>query len=108
MGFDCSEATTVREVSKFDRSVVAYGLATCEPCKTDDPILDETASKLPGIKVGKAKMHVPGRCREIKKTHTFETYPATHFFANGKPLLTRETVVEPAELVALTSDHLIK
>lgn len=53
-------------------------------------------------------MHVPGRCREIKKTHTFETYPATHFFANGKPLLTRETVVEPAELVALTSDHLIK
>jgi hypothetical protein len=53
-------------------------------------------------------MHVPGRCREIKKTHTLKTYPATHFFANGKLLLTREGVVEPAELVVLISDHFIK
>ena len=77
--------------------VVAYGLATCEPCKTYDPILEEIAAKFPDVKVGKAKMHVPGRCREIKKTHTFETYPTTHFFSNGKLLLTREGVVEPAE-----------
>jgi hypothetical protein len=53
-------------------------------------------------------MHVPGRCREIKKTHTFETYPTTHFFAHGKLLLAREGVVEPAELAALISDHLLK
>ncbi|MEK6641159.1 MAG: hypothetical protein AABZ17_10880 [Nitrospirota bacterium] len=53
-------------------------------------------------------MHVPGRCREIKKTHTFETYHTTHFFAKGKLFLPCEGVVEPAELVALTSDHLIK
>ena len=68
----------------------------------------ETAAKFPGIKIGKAKMHVPGRCREIKKAHTFETYPTTHFFAAGKLLLTREGVVEPAELAALISDHLLK
>jgi hypothetical protein len=60
------------------------------------------------VKVGKAKMHVPGRCREIKKAHTFETYPTTHFFSKGKLLLTREGVVEPAELAALISDHLLK
>lgn len=54
-----------------------------------------------------AMMPVPGRCREIKKTHTFETYPTTHFFAHGTLLLTREGVVEPAELAALISDHLL-
>ena len=95
-----------KEFTNARASIVAYGLATCEPCKIYDPILEETAAKFPSIKVGKAKMHVPGRCREIKKTHTFETYPTTHFFSNGKLLLTREGVVEPAELAALIADHL--
>jgi thioredoxin reductase (NADPH) len=89
-------------------AVVAYGLATCEPCLQYDPILEATAAKFPAIKFGKAKMHVPGRCRQIKKTHNFETYPTTHFFANGKLLLSREGVVEPAELAALISDHLLR
>jgi hypothetical protein len=75
MGFDYSEATTVREVPKFDRSIVAYGLATGEPCKTDDPILDETASKFPGIKVAKAKMHVPGRCGRSRRPTRLKLTP---------------------------------
>lgn len=104
---DVSDAN-YKEFTDAVASVVAYGLATCEPCKTYDPILETTAAKFPSIKVGKAKMHVPGRCREIKKTHTFETYPTTHFFAHGKLLLTREGVVEPDELAALISDYLIK
>ena len=57
--------------------------------------------------MSKAKMHVPGRCREIKKLHTFETYPTTHFF-RGKLVLTREGTLEADELAALISDHLIK
>jgi thiol-disulfide isomerase/thioredoxin len=89
-----------KEFTDAPASIVAYGLATCEPCKIYDPILEETATKFPEVKVGKAKMHVPGRCRE--------TYPPTHFFSNGKLLLTREGVVEPAELAALISDHLLK
>ena len=97
-----------KEFTESAGAVVAYGLATCEPCKQYDPILEETAAKFPTIKIGKAKMHVPGRCREIKKAHTFETYPTTHFFAQGKLLLTREGVVEPAELAALISDRLLK
>jgi thiol-disulfide isomerase/thioredoxin len=95
-----------KEFTDSPGAVVAYGLATCEPCKTYDPILEETAAKFPGIKVGKAKMHVPGRCREIKKTHTFETYPTTPFFAM-QALPTREGVVEPANC-CLISDHLVK
>jgi thiol-disulfide isomerase/thioredoxin len=89
-------------------ALVAYGLATCEPCKAYDPILEEAAAKFPHVKVGKAKMHVPGRCREIKKQHTFETYPTTHFFSDGKLVLTREGKVDAAELAALISDYLIK
>jgi thioredoxin reductase (NADPH) len=104
---DVSDAN-YKEFTDSSGAVVAYGLATCEPCKTYDPILEDTAASFPGVKVGKAKMHVPGRCREIKKTHTFETYPTTHFFANGKLLLTREGVVDKAELAALISDYLLK
>jgi len=104
---DVSDAN-YREFTHAPAAIVAYGLATCEPCKAYDPILEATAAQFPRIKIGKAKMHVPGRCREIKKTHTFETYPTTHFFAHGKLLLTREGVVEPAELAALISDYLLK
>ena len=56
-----------KEFTGAPASIVAYGLATCEPCIAYDPILVETAAKFPDVKVGKAKMHVPGRCREIKK-----------------------------------------
>jgi hypothetical protein len=95
-----------KEFTEAHASIIAYGLATCEPCKTYDPILEQIAVTFPSVKVGKAKMHVPGRCREIKKSHTFETYPTTHFFSNGKLLLIREGVVEPDELAALITDHL--
>lgn len=107
MLLDVSDANYA-EFTDSPGAVVAYGLATCEPCKQYDPILEDTATKFPQIKIGKAKMHVPGRCREIKKTHTFETYPTTHFFAHGKLLLTREGVVDAAELAALITDHLLK
>jgi len=104
---DVSDAN-YKEFTDSAGAVVAYGLATCEPCKAYDPILETTAARFPEIKVGKAKMHVPGRCREIKKTHTFETYPTTHFFANGQLLLTREGVITPDELATLIADHLLK
>ncbi|MCP9471892.1 MAG: thioredoxin family protein [Nitrospira sp.] len=97
-----------KEFTDSSGAVVAYGLATCEPCQAYDPILEGIAAKFPSIKVGKAKMHVPGRCREIKKTHSFETYPTTHFFARGKLLLTREGIVEPAELAELITALLLK
>ena len=36
-------------------AVVAYGLATCEPCKTYDPILEDTAARFPGDQGGKGE-----------------------------------------------------
>jgi thiol-disulfide isomerase/thioredoxin len=97
-----------QEFTNSEGAVVAYGLATCEPCQAYDPILEDIAATFPSIKVGKAKMHIPGRCREIKRTHSFETYPTTHFFAHGKLLLTREGVVERTELAELIRALLLR
>jgi thiol-disulfide isomerase/thioredoxin len=109
-------AGTVEEVSDANykefmdapAAVVAYGIASCEPCNAYDPVLEEAASRFTDVRIGKAKMHVPGRCREIKKQHQFETYPTTHLFSNGKLLLTREGKLETEELSALINDHLLQ
>ena len=86
-------------------AVVAYGIATCDPCKAYDPILAETAQRYSDVRFGKAKMHVPGRCRAIKKRHQFETYPTTHFFSRGTHVLTKEGKLEAAELADLIQQY---
>ncbi len=86
-------------------AIVAYGIANCEPCKAYDPILEDMAKGHTHVRFGKAKMHVPGKCRGIKKQHNFETYPTTHFFSNGNLLLTREGQVATEELTALIAEH---
>jgi len=88
-------------------AVIAYGIATCEPCKAYDPILESFAQDHPSIRFGKAKMHVPGKCRSIKKQHNFETYPTTHFFSNGTLLDAKEGKLESAELTALLTRHFL-
>ncbi len=88
-------------------AVVAYGIAACDPCIAYDPILEATASCYTQVRIGKAKMHVPGRCREIKKQHQFETYPTTHLFAKGQLILSREGKIESDELAALINDHFL-
>lgn len=86
-------------------AVVAYGIAACEPCKAYDPILAETAKQYSDVRFGKAKMHVPGRCRAIKKRNQFETYPTTHFFSQGTLVLTKEGKLEAAELAGLIEQY---
>jgi thiol-disulfide isomerase/thioredoxin len=107
-------AGTVEDVSdenyaefvQASAAVVAYGIASCDPCNAYDPVLQDVAKRYPGVRIGKAKMHVPGRCREIKKQHQFETYPTTHLFSKGTLLISREGKLESEELVALINDHL--
>lgn len=89
-------------------AVVVYGIAACDPCQEYDPILEETAKQFANVRIGKAKMHVPGRCRGIKKRHQFETYPTTHLFSNGSLILTREGKLEAADLANLIDQHLLK
>jgi thiol-disulfide isomerase/thioredoxin len=96
------------EFTQASAAVVAYGIASCEPCNAYDPILEETASRFAQVRIGKAKMHVPGRCREIKKRHQFETYPTTHLFSKGTLLISREGKLDADELAALINDHLLR
>lgn len=91
--------------TKSAAAVVAYGIATCEPCKAYDSILEELAKKYSNVRFGKAKMHVPGRCRAIKKRHQFETYPTTHLFSHGTLVLTKEGKLEAAELDGLIQQY---
>jgi hypothetical protein len=86
-------------------AVVAYGIAACEPCKAYDPILTETARQYSDVRFGKAKMHVPGRCRIIKRRHQFETYPTTHFFSHGTLLSSREGKLQAADLAVLIKQY---
>ena len=93
------------DFTQAQAAIVAYGIATCEPCKAYDPILEDMAKGHTHVRFGKAKMHVPGKCRSIKKQHNFETYPTTHFFSNGTLLDTKEGKLESAMLVALIAQH---
>jgi hypothetical protein len=103
---DVSDAN-YEEFKRAPAAVIAYGIASCEPCNAYDPILETAASRYPTVRFGKTKMHVPGRCREIKKQHSFETYPTTHLFSRGKLLLAREGKLEAEELAALINDYLL-
>ena len=55
-----------KEFTESAGAVVAYGLATCEPCKQYDPILEETAARFPTIKIGKAKLTPLGKIEPAK------------------------------------------
>lgn len=78
-------------------AVVEYGIANCEGCAYMDTVMAEVAPEFQGrVRFGKAKMHVPGACREIKKRFSFETYPTMHFYSNGKLVESREGKMDSA------------
>jgi len=89
---------TIQEYIQAPAAVVVFGIANCEGCTAMDGILADVAPVLRDrVRFGKAKMHVPGACREIKKRYTFETYPTTHFYAGGQLVRATEGKMEPSE-----------
>ena len=90
---------TIDEYVDSPASVVVFGIANCEGCAFMDGVLADLAPKLKDrVRFGKAKMHVPGACRELKKRFVFETYPTIHLYAQGKLVERREGKVEAADL----------
>jgi hypothetical protein len=95
---------TIDEYVDSPVAVVVFGIANCDGCALMDGVLAELAPKLKDrVRFGKAKMHVPGACREIKKRYSFETYPTTHLYAQGKLVERKEGAVDAADL-----DHAIQ
>jgi len=100
---------TIDEYVSSPAAVVVFGIANCEGCAFMDGVLADLAPRFNGrVKFGKAKMHVPGACREIKKRYTFETYPTTHLYGHGKLIEKREGKVEPADLDRAIQSLLLK
>ena len=100
---------TIEEYVGSPAAVVVFGIANCEGCAFMDGVLADLAPRFNGrVKFGKAKMHVPGACREIKKRYTFETYPTTHLYARGKLVEKREGKVGSADLERAIQSLLLK
>jgi len=100
---------TIDDYVSSPAAVVVFGIANCEGCVYMDGVLAELAPRLKGrVRFGKAKMHVPGACREIKKRYTFETYPTTHLYAQGKLVEAREGKIEAADLDRAIQTLLLK
>lgn len=89
-------------------AVVVFGIASCIPCNEFDPILKKAAEKYgASVKFGKAQMHVPGACREIKKQYSFETFPTSHFYKNGVLVHTADEKLEYDELIRRIDQYLL-
>jgi len=70
---------------KAPASVVVFSMAPCENCEAYDPIVRQAAASLGNqVLFGKAKVHVPGATRNIKRQYFFESFPTTHFYKAGK------------------------
>jgi thioredoxin-like negative regulator of GroEL len=89
-------------------SVVVFGIVPCQQCEEYDPIFRQAAGQYNGsVKFGKAKMHVPGACREIKRQHTFESFPTTHFYKNGQLVHQTEGKLDLQTLTMTIGQHLL-
>lgn len=89
-------------------SVVVFGIASCVPCAEFEPILKKAAEKYgASVKFGKAHMHVPGACREIKKKYEFETFPTSHFYKDGTLVHTSDEKLELDELIRRIDRYLL-
>jgi thioredoxin-like negative regulator of GroEL len=66
-------------------AVVLFKIANCAKCDEFEPIVAEVAVVYSGkVRFGKALLHVPGECREIKRKYRFNSFPTTHFYKNGQ------------------------
>jgi hypothetical protein len=73
------------EILAAPAAVVLFKIANCQKCDEFEPVVLDVASRFEGkVRFGKALLHVPGACREIKRHHRFETFPTTHFYRDGK------------------------
>ena len=77
---DVSDAN-YKEFTESSGAIVAYGLATCEPCKTYDPILVDTAARFPGVVYSPGDVQLRRRPRHHKP---FATGPETRPGAVGQ------------------------
>ncbi len=95
------------EFLKAPAAVIAFGIASCVPCNEYDPVLKWAAGRFPAVLFGKAQLHLPGACREIKQRYTFDTFPTTHFYKGGQLVHTAEEKLDGDALAACIGQYLL-
>lgn len=89
-------------------SVVVFCMAPCENCEAYDPIVRQAAEVLGDrVRIGKAKVHVPGATRNIKRQYFFESFPTTHFYKSGKLVQSVDHKLEYDELMERIQSSLL-
>ncbi|MEW6323870.1 MAG: thioredoxin family protein [Nitrospirota bacterium] len=89
-------------------SVVVFSMMPCENCEAYDPIVRRAAAALnPRVRFGKAKVHVPGATREIKRRYRFDSFPTTHFYKTGTLVHSVDHRLEYDQLVAEIEKRLL-
>src|SRR6266446_5851258 len=93
---------------KASAAVLLFKIASCKPCDEFEPIVQNVAGTYhSSVRFGKVLMHVPGTCTGIKKRHSFETFPTTHFYKNGQLVQVIEGKLDEKELRRLIETHLL-
>ncbi|HXC61992.1 MAG TPA: thioredoxin family protein [Nitrospiria bacterium] len=88
--------------------VLLFKIASCKACEEFEPIVQNISGTYhSSIRFGKVLMHVPGTCTGIKKRHSFETFPTTHFYKNGQLVQAIEGKLDEEELTRLIETHLL-
>ena len=66
-------------------AVVLFKIANCRKCDEFEPVVTEVSRRYNGkVRFGKALLHVPGACREIKRKYRFDSFPTTHYYKGGQ------------------------
>ena len=89
-------------------ALILFKIANCEKCEEFEPIVIEVARQYDGrILTGKALLHVPGACREIKRKYRFDSFPTTHFYKAGKLVFQEDRKLSHEELSAAIQKYLL-
>jgi hypothetical protein len=89
-------------------SVVVFSMMPCDNCEAYDPIVRRAAVSLGDrVRIGKAKVHVPGATREIKRQYRFESFPTTHFYKAGKLVHSVDHKLDYDQLIAEIQTRLL-
>lgn len=89
-------------------SVVVFSMMPCDNCEAYDPIVRQAAASLYGrVRFGKAKVHVPGATRNIKRQYFFESFPTTHLYKAGRLVFSVDHKLDYDELMAEIQSRLL-
>jgi thioredoxin-like negative regulator of GroEL len=89
-------------------ALILFKIANCEKCEEFEPIIAEAAKQHEGrIRFGKALLHVPGACREIKRKYRFDSFPTTHFYKAGELVFQVDRKLSHEELAATIRKYLL-